>query len=87
MARVYHNKLRIIRLPIGPFFLMGDVCEALCKPFKIEPPIYRRRVAFYSKDRNFNTKKMRETLGYQPNYDNEAGIIESAEWYKNNGWL
>lgn len=87
IARVYNNKLRILRLPIGPFFLMGDICEALCKPFKIEPPIYRRRVAFYSKDRNFSTKKMREVLGYQPLYDNEEGIIESAKWYKNNGWL
>lgn len=87
IAREYNNKLRVIRLPIGPFFLMGDLCELLCKPFKIEPPIYRRRVAFYSKDRNFSTRKMREVLGYQPIYENEAGIIESAKWYKSNGWL
>lgn len=87
IARTYNNKLRIFRLPIGPFFLMGDICELLCKPFKIEPPIYRRRVAFYSKDRNFSTQKMREVLGYQPLYENEAGIIESAKWYKENGWL
>jgi len=79
--------LRVIRLPIGPFFLMGDVCEILCKPFKIEPPIYRRRVAFYSKDRNFSTQKMRDVLGYQPIYDNEAGIIESAKWYRDHDWL
>ncbi len=87
IAKVYKHTLRVIRLPIGPFFLMGDLCEALCKPFKIEPPIYRRRVAFYSKDRNFSTAKMRDVLGYQPMYENEAGIIESAEWYRDNDWL
>ncbi len=57
IAKEYDHKLRVLRLPIGPFFLMGDLCEILCKPFKIEPPIYRRRVAFYSKDRNFSTQK------------------------------
>ena len=87
IAKEYDNKLRILRLPIGPFFLAGDLCEILCKPFKIEPPIYRRRVAFYSKDRNFSTKKMRDVLGYQPIYENEAGIVESAKWYKSHGWL
>ena len=87
IAKEFGTKLRVLRLPIGPFFLAGDLCEILCKPFKIEPPIYRRRVAFYSKDRNFSTKKMRDVLGYQPIYENEAGIVESARWYKSHGWL
>lgn len=87
IAETYGSKLKVLRLPITPFFILGDLCEALCKPFKIEPPIYRRRVAFYSKDRNFSTKKMREVLGYQPKYENKAGIIESAKWYRENGWL
>ncbi len=87
IAKVYGNKIRIIRLPITPFFIAGDLCELLCKPFKIEPPIYRRRVAFYSKDRNFSTRKMRDVLGYIPQFENEAGIVESAHWYREHGWL
>ncbi len=87
IAKEYKNKLRIVRLPIGPFFLMGDLCEALCKPFKIEPPLYRRRVAFYSKDRNYSTEKMRTVLGYTPLYENERGVIESARWYRDENWL
>lgn len=87
IAREYNHKLRIVRLPIGPFFLLGDICEAICKPLKINPPIYRRRVAFYSKDRNFSTRKMREVLGYLPLYENEKGIVESARWYRDNNWL
>lgn len=87
IARTYNNRLRIVRLPITPFFILGDLCELLCQPFKIEPPIYRRRVAFYSKDRHFTTRKLSEVLGYRPVYDNETGIIETAEWYKAHGWL
>jgi len=87
IAKTYGNTLRVLRLPITPFFILGDLCEFVCRPFKIEPLIYRRRVAFYSKDRNFTTEKMRNVLGYQPKYDNKTGIIESAHWYRDNGWL
>ncbi len=87
IAKEYNHNLKVMRLPITPFFIMGDICEAICKPLKIEPPIYRRRVAFYSKDRNFSTKKMRETLGYTPQFENEEGILESARWYRDNKWL
>lgn len=87
IAKVYGNNLRIVRLPITPFFIAGDLCELLCKPFKIEPPIYRRRVAFYSKDRNFSTRKMLDVLGYTPQFENEAGLVESANWYREHGWL
>ena len=81
------KKIKVLRLPIGPFFLLADICEAVCKPFKIEPPIYRRRVAFYSKDRHFDVSKMRNVLGYKPRHTNEDGIIETADWYVKQGWL
>ncbi|MFU8780934.1 MAG: NAD-dependent epimerase/dehydratase family protein, partial [Kiritimatiellia bacterium] len=78
---------RVVRLPIGPFFLLADICEWLCKPLKIEPPIYRRRVAFYSKDRDFTVDKMRRILGYTPLHSNEQGITETADWYVKKGWM
>ena len=78
---------RIVRLPVGPFFFMADVCEAVCKPLKIEPPLYRRRVAFYTKDRAFNTAKLRRLLGYNYVFDNDSGLRNTAEWYLKNGWI
>lgn len=87
VAQHFHKKIRVVRLPIKPFFLIGDVCEAICKPLKIEPPIYRRRVAFYSKDRHFDVTKMRNILGYEPKHSNETGIIETAAWYRKQGWM
>lgn len=87
VAEHFDRKMKVVRLPIGPFFLLGDICEAVCKPFKIEPPIYRRRVAFYSKDRHFDVGKMRTVLGYTPQHSNEEGIIETADWYVQQGWL
>jgi len=87
VAGHFGRKVKILRLPIGPFFLLADICEAVCKPFKIEPPIYRRRVAFYSKDRHFDVSKMKNVLGYSPQHSNRDGIIETADWYVAQGWL
>lgn len=87
IADHFKVKTKVIRLPIGPFFLAGDICELLCKPLKIEPPIYRRRVAFYSKDRHFDVSKMKNVLGYTPKYSNHDGIIQTADWYVEQGWL
>ncbi len=87
VAEHFGKPFKILRLPIGPFFLAGDICEAICKPLGIEPPIYRRRVAFYSKDRNFDVSKMRNVLGYSPRHANREGIIETASSYAEKGWL
>lgn len=77
----------MMRLPVTPFFIAGDICEAICKPLGIEPPIYRRRVAFFTKDRSFNTEKMRNDTGFEYEYDNESGLLHLADWYAKQGWL
>jgi nucleoside-diphosphate-sugar epimerase len=87
IADYFNVRTRIVRLPIAPFFLAADICEFVCKPFKIEPPIYRRRVAFYSKDRHFDVSKMRNVLGYTPRFSNKEGLIQTAEWYVQQGWM
>ena len=76
-----------VRIPAWPFFLAAGLCEAVCKPFGLEPPIHRRRVAFFTKDRAFNTAKMRERLGFTPRFTNEQGILETAKGYVAKGWL
>ena len=87
VARYYGRKLRVIRVPVWPFFLAADVTSAICKPLGIEPPLHRRRVAFYTKDRAFDTRKIRETLGWQPRYSNQTGIEQTARWYLEQGWV
>jgi dihydroflavonol-4-reductase len=87
VAKTLGRKLRVKRVPAGPFFVAAAACEAICKPLGIEPPLYRRRVAFYTKDRSFRTDKIRDTLGFRPQYSNERGIAQTTEWYVENGWL
>jgi nucleoside-diphosphate-sugar epimerase len=91
MGRVIANalgrRLRVLRLPAWPFFLAADICEAVCRPLRLSPPIYRRRVAFFTKDRSFNTSKLRNVLGYTPRIANEEGLAATAAWYREQGWL
>lgn len=77
----------ILRMPAWPFFLTADLCEAFCKPLGLSPPLYRRRVAFYTKDRAFDTHKLFSVLGYRPIYDPQRGLSETALWYIRAGWI
>lgn len=87
IARALDRKVRTIRLPIQPFYWAADICSVVCRPFGIAPPIYRRRVDFYTKDRQFDNSKIRHCLNYEFGYDNERGIVETANWYRDQGLL
>lgn len=71
-----------VHLPVWPFWLAGLVCEIVCVPLGIEPPIYRRRVDFFTKSRAFDTTRARTELGFAPKVDLEEGIHRTAEWYR-----
>jgi len=87
VAKSMGRSLRVMRLPAWPFFALAAICESICRPFGIEPPLYKRRVAFYTKDRSFDTTKLRATLGYQIKWREEDGLAETTRWYQENGLL
>jgi dihydroflavonol-4-reductase len=74
-------------VPVWPFWMAGAVCEALCRPLGIEPPIYRRRVEFFTKSRAFDISRARAELGYAPAIGLHEGIRRTLEWYRREGWL
>ncbi|MDO9541170.1 MAG: NAD-dependent epimerase/dehydratase family protein [Kiritimatiellia bacterium] len=87
VARKLGTHFTVVRLPAAPFFFIADVCEGICRKFGIEPPIHRRRLAFFTKDRSFNTGKLRAKLGYTMQYTNEEGLLETTRWYCAHGLL
>ncbi|HXB56098.1 MAG TPA: NAD-dependent epimerase/dehydratase family protein [Vicinamibacteria bacterium] len=87
IARHTHGRVLPFRIPAWPVQLAGDLCEALCVPFGIEPPLHRRRVDFWTKSRAFSIEKARRLLGYAPKVDVEEGVARTAAWYSQEGWL
>ncbi len=75
------------RIPVWPVWLAGLLCEIACRPLGISPPIYRRRVDFFIKDRAFDISKAKRLLGYQPVVDLDTGLKRTAEWYREQGML
>ena len=73
--------------PVWPVWLAGALCEAVCLPLRIDPPLFRRRVDFYRKSRAFSTTRARKELGYNPAVDLKSGIARTAAWYRSEGML
>lgn len=71
-----------LRVPMWPVMTAAHVCETLCRPLGIEPPLYPRRVEFFSKDRAADISKARRMLGYAPRIDLDEGTRRTAQWYE-----
>jgi nucleoside-diphosphate-sugar epimerase len=76
-----------IHLPVWPFWMAGAACEAICVPLGIDPPIFRRRVDFFTKSRAFDITRARRELGYAPGVGLRDGISRTLDWYRQHGWL
>ncbi|MEQ1870484.1 MAG: NAD-dependent epimerase/dehydratase family protein [Vicinamibacterales bacterium] len=73
--------------PVWPIWMAGALCEGLCRPFGIEPPLYRRRVDFYTKSRAFDTTRARTEIGFAPQVSIEEGARRTLAWYREHGWI
>jgi len=87
IAKVLGISLSKIHLPVFPFKALSALCEKVCIPLGIEPPLHRRRVDFFTKSRAFNISKAKKELGYKPEFDLETGLRLTAEWYREKGFL
>ncbi|HET7470166.1 MAG TPA: NAD-dependent epimerase/dehydratase family protein [Gemmatimonadales bacterium] len=76
-----------LRLPVWPFWLLGAACEAICIPLRIEPPVFRRRVKFFTSNRWFDTSRARRELGFTPKVRLRDGLVRTLESYRRLGWV
>lgn len=75
------------RIPVWPVTAAGFLCESICVPLRIDPPLHRRRVAFFTHHREFDCSKAARLLGYAPRVTSADGIARTAEWYRAAGYL
>jgi len=87
IARHTGGRLLPFHLPAAPLRWLGTACEAVCVPWGVEPPLYRRRVDFWTKSRAFSIAKAQRMLGYAPAVDMDEGVAATAAWYREAGWL
>jgi dihydroflavonol-4-reductase len=76
-----------VRLPVWPFWLAGALCEVVCVPFGVEPPLYRRRVKFFTSNRWFDISRARSELGFVPRTPLREGLQRTLDSYRTLGWV
>lgn len=76
-----------LKLPVAPLMAAATLCEFACKPLGIDPPLHRRRVAFFTKARGFSVDKAKRLIGFQPEVPLELGLARTADWYRSMGYL
>jgi len=81
VAKAMNQDVKIRHLPFRPLWLAALGCELVCKPLRITPPIFRRRVDWFRQVRAFNIGKAKKDLGYQPRVGIEEGLTRTGEWY------
>jgi nucleoside-diphosphate-sugar epimerase len=86
-AEALQVKVKIPHFPMLPVIIAGHICEKVCKPFKITPPIFPRRVDWYRQNRAFSIEHAKKDLGYNPQVGIEEGLKKTADWYKEEGYL
>ncbi|MFC0386398.1 NAD-dependent epimerase/dehydratase family protein [Muricoccus vinaceus] len=71
-----------LRVPLAPVWAAGVVAEVLCRPFKVRPPLSRRRVGFFTHDRAFDLTKAKQRLGYRSQWAHPEGVRNTIAWYQ-----
>ncbi len=76
-----------LRIPYTPILLSAILCETVCKPFGIEPPLFRRRIDFFIKNRAFSIERAKAELGYEPEVGLWQGALQTLAWYREQGMI
>ena len=87
VAKALNVVVKIKHYPMLPVIITGHIVEKICKPFKIAPPIFPRRVDWYRQNRAFKIDKAKRDFGYNPKIGIDEGLRRTAEWYKKEGYL
>lgn len=87
IARYFDVAPPRLHLPVKPMQWLGSACEAICMPFGISPPIFRRRVDFFTKERCFDSSRARTELGFVPAKSSTEEVQDICRWYVDHGFI
>lgn len=87
VGRAIGVDVKVPHYPIWPLIIAGHVCERVCRPFGISPPIFPRRVDWFRQVRAFRIDKARSGLGYEPRVGIDEGLRRTGEWYIREGYI
>lgn len=87
ISNIIDKSLVKFHLPVKPIIELSKICERVCKVLDIDPPLYERRIHFFTNSRAFDISKANNLLNFQPRINLLSGITETLNWYVNEGLL
>lgn len=88
IGKVQGIAVKLYRLPwYRPVHALAHLMEIVSKPFDFEPPLFRRRLTWFSTNRGWDISRARRELGYRPRVDLEDGLALTKQWYHERGLL
>jgi nucleoside-diphosphate-sugar epimerase len=75
------------RLPLAPMLAAAAVVEDVAKILHVDPPIYRRRMDFFTSDSEFDTTQARRLLSWTPSVELADGVQRTYDAYRRAGEL
>ena len=88
IGKVLRIKVKLYRFPWHrPVHALAYLMEAASKPFNYEPPLFRRRLTWFSTNRGWDISRVRTELGFRPRIDLEEGLTITKQWYHDRGLL
>lgn len=86
VSRAMGLEPRIVRLPLSLLMFVAWGLETLLRPLGIQPPLHRRRMDFFRKSFVFEGNGA-SALGFKPRVALDAGMRETARWYREQGLI
>lgn len=88
IGKVQGVDVKFRRIPFyGLAYVLATVVELASKPFGIEPPIFRRRLTWFTTNRGWDISRARAELGYAPKVGLYDGLELTRRWYEQRGLL
>ena len=87
VAKAIDETVRIWHLPFWPILSAAVVCEKICKPLRLSPPLFKRRVDWFRQVRAFDICKAKRELEYIPRVGIEEGLSATGKWYRDHEYI
>ena len=87
VASAMNRSVKTPHFPFWPLWLAGHFFEKACKPLKVAPPIFPRRVDWYRQNRAFDISRALNEIAYNPSVGLDEGLRATANWYEAEGYL
>jgi len=82
IARYLNVELPAFTLSAGLAKTGAWFLEGVCSVLKITPPLTRRNLEFFLRDRSYDISKAKKMLGYKPQVAPAEGIKRTGDWYR-----